>query len=111
MAPPGLTATTDRRRSSQAASRDQLVRETRDLLKTVGIERSQSWISTLVSRYRRSPMRGLPFGQYLLARVQLNTEQRTKMRLHPAYRRVIDYVDPVGETASRNVDYSRGWRY
>jgi hypothetical protein len=111
MGPPGLTATPSDRRSSQAVTRDTLIRETRALFADCGIHKSQSWVSTLVGRYRRSPMRGLPFGQFLAARVQLTTEERTRLHLHPDYRRVISYVDSVGEDASRNVDRARGWRY
>lgn len=110
MAPPGPAAIHDRRRSAQAVTRDTLVRDTHDLFQACGIEKSPAWISTLVGKYRRSPMRGLPFGQYLAARVRLSAEERTRLCAHPDYRRVIAYRDDTGETAARNVDRERGWR-
>jgi hypothetical protein len=107
MGPPGLTATPSERRSSQAVTRDTLVRDTHDLFTACGIYRSPSWVSTLVGKYRRSPMRGLPFGQFLAARVQLTAEERARLRVHPDYRRVIAYRDPTGETAVRHVMAAR----
>lgn len=99
MSPPGLAAT-DNRRNTSAETLD---RDAHALMTACGIARSRSWVSRTVRTYLRSPLRGLPFGDYLAARLQLSAQQRADMLARSEFARVISYADPTGETAVRNV--------
>lgn len=45
----------------------------------------------------------MPFGAYLLHRVELTAEQRRRAMANPDTQYLLCYSDPTGETAVRNV--------
>lgn len=57
----------------------------------------------MVRDYLRLSVDGFPFGAYLTNRVQLNAQQRRAIQADPRLRYVLQYADPVGESAVRNV--------
>ncbi|MGV8973375.1 MAG: hypothetical protein ACOH10_13720 [Rhodoglobus sp.] len=81
---------------------ESLARDTGRLLAACGIERSRSWTSRTVRDYVSSAI-DYPFGAYLLNRVQLNAEQRRIVRADNELAYLLEYADPTGETAVRNV--------
>lgn len=103
MSPPGLTATPSARCSTTAASPETLIRDTHSLLEAAGIHRSPNWVIKTVRSYLRSTVRGLPFGQVLAAELQLTAQQRAQLAARSDLRYVLEYRDPTGETAMRNV--------
>lgn len=51
---------------------------------------------------RRPTWHGIPFGAFLMSRVQLNAEQRRRAMADPELAYFLHYADPTGETAVRN---------
>ena len=52
-------------------------------------------------------IQGLLFGDYLVARVELNVRQRRWLEERADLRYLLTYADPTGENAARNVDRGR----
>lgn len=107
MGPPGLTATLSERRNTSAVTPDDLIRDANLLMEKCGFYRSPSWISRTVRAYLRSNVRGLPFGQVLAARLELNAQQRAELEAKAQLYFSLSYADPTGETATRNADRDR----
>ena len=112
MSPPAVLSI---RRSTSAETGDQprpeaFARDAGRLLAACGVYRSRAWISRTVRDYMSSIAgAGFPFGAYLLNRVELNAEQR-RVALHdPEVAYLLEYADPVGEQAVRNVTRERGF--
>ncbi len=103
MGPPIATATPVSGRTTQAATRETLLRDAIRLMAVCGVVRSHAWTRQVVRDYFRSTIHGLPFGQYLAARLELNAQQRADMLARSEFARVISYADPTGEAAVRNV--------
>ena len=80
-----------------------LSREAGRLLAACGVERSRAWVSRIVRDYLSSISTGYPFGAYLLNRVELNSEQRRVALANSELASFLNYADPTGETAVRNV--------
>lgn len=110
MRSPGLTAIPASGGTTSADTPETLIRDARLLLQACGIDRSQSWVSRTVRAYHGSAIRGLPFGHFLAARLELGAQQRAELHAHPEYRYVLEYADPVGETAVGNVMREQGRR-
>lgn len=103
MKPPGLTASPSERCTTTAATPESLIRDTHTLLRAAGIQRSPNWVTKTVRTYLRSTVRALPFGQVLAAELALSTEQRAALQARSELRYVLEYRDPTGEAAVRNV--------
>jgi hypothetical protein len=86
-----------------AATPESLIRDAHLLMQACGIHRSPSWAARTVRTFVQSSVHGLPFGDYLAARLQLNAQQRADLLARSEFARVISYADPTGETAVRNV--------
>jgi len=81
-----------------------LARDAEHLLVRCGVARSRAWVSRIVRDYASSIAgTGFPFGAYLLNRVELNAEQRRTAMNDPEVAYLLEYADPTGETAVRNV--------
>lgn len=93
------------RRDSDSATPEQLFREAGRLLAACGVAQSGAWILRTVRDYSssRAASSGFPFGAYLMTRVQLNAEQRRTILANSDLAYVLEYADPTGETAVRNV--------
>ena len=97
------------RRSTSAETGDQprpeaFARDAGRLLAACGVYRSRAWISRTVRDYMSSIAgAGFPFGAYLLNRVELNAEQRRAALNDPEFAYLLEYADPTGEAAVRNV--------
>ncbi len=109
MSPPGLMAPPVSGRTTQAATREALLRDAIRLMTVCGVVRSHAWTRQVVRDYFRATIHGLPFGQYLAARLELNAQERADMLACSEFARVISYADPTGETAVRNVMSARPW--
>lgn len=98
------TITRSRRNmSAETPSAEMLCRETGRLLEACGVQRTRSWISRFVRDYcERVQHTGYPFGPWLMARVELNAEQRRRAMADPECHSFLSYSDPTGETAVRN---------
>jgi len=102
-------ATLSIRRSTSAEAGDQprpeaFARDAGRLLAACGVYRSRAWLSRTVRDYMSSIAgAGFPFGAYLLNRVELNAEQRRAAMNDPGVAYLLEYADPTGETAVRNV--------
>lgn len=103
MSPPGIRPTPASGGTTSAATPEILLRDATRLMASCGILRAPSWIRRIVRDYLRSPIRGLLFGDYLAARLQLNAQQRRELEAQSELRYVLDYADPTGETAIRHV--------
>lgn len=103
MSPPGALATPSPRCSTTAVSPESLIRGAHALLEVAGIHRSATWVTRTVRAYLRSPAAGLPFGQVLAAELELSAKQRAAMAARSELRYLLEYSDPTGETAVRNV--------
>lgn len=91
-------------RDSKSATPETLIRDAHRLLAACGIERGPAWVSSTVRQYlHRVVANGFPFGVYLLNQVELNAEQRRVALADPELAYLLDYRDPTGETAVRNV--------
>ena len=100
------TTTTNIRRNHErrADTAEDLIRDAQRILYAAGVHRSASWVARTVRQYiTHVSGKGFPFGAYLVNRVQLNAEQRHAIRSRPDLAYVLDYADPTGETAVRNV--------
>lgn len=85
-------------------SAEVLTRDAGRILYGCGVHRSRSWVSQTVRTYiHLVESKGVPFGAYLLNRVQLNAEQRRRAMQDPELHNFLCYSDPTGETAVRNV--------
>jgi len=97
------------RRTTSAETGDQprpevFARDAGRLLAACGVYRSRAWISRTVRDYMSSIAgAGFPFGAYLLNRVELNAEQRRAALNDPEFAYLLEYADPTGEQAVRNV--------
>ena len=91
-------------RDSESVTRETLIRDAHRLLAACGVNRSPGWVSSTVRQYlHRVSGSGFPFGAYLMNRVEMNAEQRTAALTHSELRYLLDYRDPTGEDAIRNV--------
>lgn len=95
------------RRNTSAETTEDLARDAGLLLDACGVVRSRAWVSRTVRDYRNSSIKGMPFGTFLLARVELNAVQRRMLAERADLRYLLTYQDPTGETAARNVDRER----
>ncbi len=97
-----LTTHDRREHESREATPEALLRDAMGMLDRCGVTRSAGWVSRTVRAYlHRAAPKGYPFGAYLLNRVQLNSEERARVRNDPALASVLAYRDPTGETAVR----------
>jgi len=80
-----------------------LSRDAGRLLAACGVERSRAWVSRTVRDYTSHVSDAYPFGAYLLNRVELNADQRRVALANPEMACFLNYADPTGETAVRNV--------
>lgn len=98
-------------RDSESATPEALIRDAMRLLQRCGIARSPKWAQRVVRDYiYRVAGSGFPFGAYLLNRVELNAEQRRAAMNDPEVAYLLEYADPTGETAVRNVLQGGGRR-
>ena len=91
------------RRDSESATPETLIRDADRLLAACGVERAGSWILRTVRDYTSHVGDAFPFGAYLLNRVELNAEQRRVALANSELACLLNYADPTGETAVRNV--------
>ncbi len=106
--PPGGTVAPSIRREhesrgSGSATPESLTRDAHRLLDACGIARSPKWVQRVVRDYCSASASGLPFGMYLANRVELNAQQRQAILDRSDLRYLLEYADPTGETAVRNV--------
>lgn len=85
-------------------TKSSLARDARLLLDACGVERGANWISRTVRDYLDAPVAGIPFGMYLVARIELNAVQRRHLAERADLRYLLTYADPTGETAVRNIE-------
>jgi hypothetical protein len=97
-----LTIPSNIRRNTSAEPADHLARDAGLLLDATGIVRSRAWISRAVRAYLDAPLR-VPFGLYLVTRIELNDFQRKALAERADLRYLLTYADPTGEAAIRNV--------
>ena len=91
-------------RGSGSVTPEDLLRDAMRLLDRCGIARSPKWVQRVVRDYSSTIAgTGFPFGAYLLNRVELNAEQRRAAMNDPEVAYLLEYADPTGETAVRNV--------
>ena len=91
-------------RDSGTVTPERLIRDAMRLLQRCGIARSPKWAQRVVRDYiYRIAGTGFPFGAYLLNRVEMNAEQRRAAMNDPELACLLEYADPTGETAVRNV--------
>jgi len=89
---------------SREAKPEALLRDAMATLDRCGVVRSPKWVQRVVREYLyRAASKGYPFGAYLLNRVQLNAEERARVRNDPALASMLAYRDPTGELAVRRV--------
>lgn len=94
----------DESRGSGSATPEDLLRDAMRLLERCGIARSPKWVQRVIRDYASSIAGiGFPFGAYLLNRVEMNAEQRLAALSDPEVAYLLEYADPTGETAVRNV--------
>ena len=99
-----LTTHVRRDHESREATPEALLRDAMGMLDRCGVTRSPGWVQRTVRAYlHRAAPKGYPFGAYLLNRVQLNAEERARLRNDPALASMLAYADPTGETAVRHV--------
>jgi len=91
------------RRDSESATPETLTRDAHRLLAACGVERAASWVKRTVRDYTSHVGDAFPFGAYLLNRVELNSEQRRVALANSELASFLNYADPTGETAVRNV--------
>ena len=98
------------RRDSESVTPETLNRDAHRLLAACGVERAASWVKRTVRDYLSGISAGYPFGAYLMNRVELNAEQRRMALTNSELACLLNYADPTGETAVRNVmkEASRG---
>jgi len=106
--PPGGTVAPSIRRNTSAEAVAQprpedLTRDAGRLLDACGVTRSRAWVSRTVRDYCSTSVSGLPFGMYLTNRIELNAQQRQAILDRSDLRYLLEYADPTGETACRNV--------
>lgn len=98
-----MTATTtplDQRVHSAADLKADALR----ILANCGVPARPHWVNRTVCRYlQRVAHTGYPFGAWLVAQIQLTSEQRREAMRHPDVAYFLCYSDPTGETAVRNV--------
>lgn len=102
------TITSDRRvherRESGTVTFSVLVSDASMILTRCGIDVRGSWLRRTVNDYlARVERTGYPFGPWLMARVELNAEQRRRAMADPECHSFLCYSDPTGEAAVRNV--------
>lgn len=105
-APPGvlpMDISIRRNHERRDVSVEGLTRDAHLLLDACGVQRSPSWVSRTVRDFLASDLRGMPFGMFLTARVELNSMQRRALAERADLRYILSYADPTGETAVRNV--------
>lgn len=85
-------------------TKSSLARDARLLLDACGVARGSNWISRTVRDYLDAPIAGIPFGMFLVARIELSAVQRRMLAERADLRYLLTYADPTGETAARNVD-------
>lgn len=91
-------------RDSESATPEDRLRDAMRLLEHSGIARSPKWVQRVVRDYSSTIAgTGYPFGAYLLNCVELNAEQRRAAMNDPEVAYLLEYADPTGETAVRNV--------
>jgi len=97
-------------RDAESATPESLLRDAMHLLQRCGIARSPKWVQRVIRDYSSTIAgTGFPFGAYLLNRVELNAEQRRAALNDPEVAYLLEYADPVGEQAVRNVIQERGF--
>lgn len=103
VAPPRIRRNTCAEAADQSCP-ETLAREAGRLLAACGLDRSRQWIGRTVREYVvRVSATGFPFGAYLMNRVELNAEQRVAALANSELRYLLEYSDPTGEDAVRNV--------
>lgn len=96
-------------RDQGSVTPESLLRDAMGMLDRCGVSRSPKWVQRIVREYTATAARvGFPFGPYLLNRVQLNAEQRRAILAKSDLRYLLEYADPTGEQAVRNVMSRRG---
>jgi len=90
-------------RGGGSATPESLTRDAHRLLDACGVARSPKWVQRVVRDYCSASASGLPFGMYLTNRVELNAQQRQAILDRSDLRYLLEYADPTGETATRNV--------
>ncbi len=106
--PPGCPVAPNIRREHESrdggpATPEALTRDAHRLLDACGITRSPKWVQRTVRDYCSASASGLPFGMYLANQVELNAQQRQAVLDRADLRYLLEYADPTGETAVRNV--------
>lgn len=95
------------RRDESTVTPESLLRDANLLLTACGVTRSGSWLNRTIRDFMSAPLAGLPFGMFLMARVDLNAAQRRRLAERADLRYLLTYADPTGETAVRNVMRAR----
>ncbi len=90
-------------RDGGSATPESLTRDAHRLLDACGVARSPKWVQRVVRDYCSASASGLPFGMYLANRVELNAQQRQAVLDRSDLRYLLEYADPTGETAVRQV--------
>lgn len=93
----------DERRGGGYVASEVLIRDADRMLKSCGVERSGGWINRAVRDYQRTVIHGVTFAQFLVNRIELNAQQRAIIAANDDLRYLLEYADPTGETAIRNV--------
>lgn len=73
--------------------------EAHRVLSAAGIHKSPKWVQRTVRQYPG----GAPFGVWLLIMAAANDAQIARVRERADLRYLLEYGDPTGETAVRNV--------
>ncbi len=108
MSPPTVVTTTHQRRRNAVIPED-MIQGTCDVLATLGVDRSRSWIMRTIRAWQRASI-PVPFGDALVVRLQLNAQQCADVYARSECRYVLEYADPTGEAAVRNVMATRPQR-
>ena len=100
----------DESRGGEALTPERLLRDAMPLLERCGIGRSPKWVQRVVRDYAASvASNGIPFGAYLLNRVEMNALQRRSAMNDPEVAYLLEYADPTGEAAVNRTIRKRGF--
>jgi hypothetical protein len=104
-------ATATRTGSSNVPSKQDLINFACTLLHSSEIHMGRRKVFSLVDRFvERAPKAdGWMFFQFLASAISLSVEQRNAAIVNQDLMRIIDYLDPTGETAVNNVIRQRGF--
>lgn len=81
----------------------------REFLSFAGMVRTDSWVHRVSRDYARLAVQGTPVDLFVATRIALSESERRRLVERADLRYLLDYMDPTGERAVRNVMRERGF--